>query len=178
MEALWDGTYGLSLRAPVLMCESVAPHFKEQKSGKIVNMASIAGRSAVNNHMDDYETILVPFAYHSMKAGLIRYTQLLSDQLGPYNINVNCICPGVIYTDAWKGMAQAIVQNHPTYKGQDQREWFLGLFKGKYEGFPSTPLRREQNTRDIARAVVFLVSDDARNITGQALNVDGGMIKS
>jgi NAD(P)-dependent dehydrogenase (short-subunit alcohol dehydrogenase family) len=176
VEALWDGTYGLSLKAPVLMCEAVAPHFKEQKSGKIVNMASIAGRSALAHT----EITPIPFAYHSMKAGLIRYTQLLADQLGPYNINANCVCPGIIYTDAWKGMANGVVQNHPKYKGQDPREWFLALFEGKYldEGSPRTPLRREQTTLDIARTVVFLVSEDARNITGQALNVDGGMVKN
>ena len=176
LEALWDGTYSLSLKAPVLMCEAMAPHFIEQKSGRIVNMASIAGRSALAHS----EITPIPFAYHAMKAGLIRYTQLLADQLGPYNVNANCVCPGIIYTDAWKVLSNSVVQNHPKYKGQDPREWFLALFEGKYldEGSPRTPLRREQTTRDIARTVVFLVSDDAENITGQALNVDGGMVKN
>jgi NAD(P)-dependent dehydrogenase (short-subunit alcohol dehydrogenase family) len=176
VEALWDGTYNLSLKAPVLMCEAVAPHFMEQRSGKIVNMASIAGRSAMHHT----EITPIPFPYHSMKAGLIRYTQLLADQLGPFNINANCVCPGIIYTDAWKRLAERVVQNHPKYKGQDPREWFLGLFESKYldEGSPRTPLRREQTTQDVARTVIFLVSDDAQNITGQALNVDGGMVKS
>ena len=176
VEALWDGTYGLSLKAPVLMCEAVAPHLMEQRSGKIVNMASIAGRSALS----DIEITPIPFAYYSMKAGLIRYTQLLADRLGPFNINVNSVCPGIIYTDAWKRLVDRVVKNHPRYKGQDPREWFLGVFEGKYldEGSPRTPLRREQTTQDVARTVIFLVSDDAQNITGQALNVDGGMIKS
>ena len=176
VEALWDGTYGLSLKAPVLMSEAVTPHFKAQRSGCIVNMASIAGRSGITHS----EITPIPFAYHSMKAGLIRYTQLLADMLGPFNINANCVCPGIIYTDAWKGMANGVVTNHPKYKGQDPREWFLGIFEGKYlaEGTPRTPLMREQTTEDIARTVIFLVSDDARNITGQAINVDGGMVKN
>jgi 3-oxoacyl-[acyl-carrier protein] reductase len=176
VEAVWDGTYGLSLKAPVLMCEAVAPHLVEQRSGKIVNMASIAGRSALA-HM---EITPIPFAYHTMKAGLIRYTQLLADRLGPFNVNVNCVCPGIIYTASWKWLADRVVQSHPRYKGQDPREWFLGLFEGKYldEGSPRTPLRREQTAQDVARTVVFLASDDAQNITGQALNVDGGMVKS
>ncbi|MCP4755262.1 MAG: SDR family oxidoreductase [Proteobacteria bacterium] len=174
-EAMWDGTYALSLKAPALMCEAIMPHFMERKSGKIVNMASIAGRSG----MGHTEITPIPFCYHAMKAGLIRYTQLLADQLGPYSINANCVCPGIIYTDSWKGISQGIVQNHPKYKGEDPREWFLGVSGGRYlgEGAPNTPLKREQTTGDIARAVVFLVSDDAENITGQALNVDGGMVK-
>ena len=176
MEALWDGTYALSLKAPALMCETIAPHFMERQGGKIVNIASIAGRSGIAHS----EITPIPFCYHSMKAGLIRYTQLLADRLGPYNVNANCVCPGIIYTDAWKGMSQGVVQNNPKYKGQDPREWFLALFEGKYlaEGSPSTPLRREQTTNDIARTVVFLVSDASKNITGQALNVDGGMVKN
>ena len=63
----------------------------------------------------------------------------------------------------------------------DPREWFLGLFDGRQfipGGNLPTPLRREQTVKDIGQAVVFLVSEDAANISGQALNVDGGMIKS
>lgn len=177
VEALWDGTYAMSLKAPALLSEAVSPHFKEQKSGKIINMASIAGRPGIA-----YTSMPpIPVCYHSMKAGLIRYTQLLADQLGPYNVNVNCVCPGIIYTDSWKGISEGMVQGHPDYKGQDPREWFLGIFEGKYVSNESsivTPLRREQTTDDIAQTVVFLVSEDAKNITGQAINVDGGMTKS
>jgi len=74
-----------------------------------------------------------------------------------------------------------MVQGHPDYKGEDPREWFLGIFEGKYVSNESpivTPLRREQTTDDIAQTVVFLVSEDSKNITGQAINVDGGMTKS
>jgi NAD(P)-dependent dehydrogenase (short-subunit alcohol dehydrogenase family) len=175
VEALWDGTYNMSLKAPALMCEAVMPHMIEKLSGKIINMSSIAGRSG----MPHADITPIPFCYHSMKAGLIRYTQLLADQLGRYNINVNAICPGIIYTDAWKGTSEAMVKNHPKFKGEDPREWFLGIGQGKYlgEGLPLTPMRREQTTADIAEAVLFLASDAAANITGQSLNIDGGMVK-
>ncbi len=175
VEAVWDGTYAMSLKAPVLMCEAVMPHFIERKSGKIINMSSLAGRPGMP-HVD-----LVPLSssYHSAKAGLIRYTQLLADQVGRHNINVNAICPGIIYTDGWRELSEAMVANHPDYKGEDPREWFLGVGQGRYagEGLPQTPLRREQTTADIAEAVLFLTSDAAANITGQTLNVDGGMAK-
>ena len=107
--------------------------------------------------------------------------KIITDRLGSSNINVNCVCPGIIYTDAWKRNSVLTVENRPEFKGMDPREWFLGISAGKYpellEGFV-TPLKREQTVEDIGRAVVFLVSDDAANITGQAFNVDGGMIKS
>ncbi len=175
VEALWDGTYNMSLKAPALMCEAVMPHLMERQTGKIINMSSIAGRSG----MPHADVTPIPFCYHSMKAGLIRYTQLLADQLGRYNINVNAVCPGIIYTDAWQGTSEAMVRNHPKFKGQDPREWFLGIAEGKYQGdgLPATPMRREQTTADIAEAVLFLASAAAANITGQSLNIDGGMVK-
>ena len=175
VEAMWDGTYAMSLKAPVLMCEAVMPHLMEKKSGKIINISSLAGRPGMP-HVD-----LVPLSssYHSAKAGLIRYTQLLADQMGRHNIKVNAICPGIIYTDGWKEISEAMVKNHPSYKGEDPREWFLGVSGGKYAagGLPQTPMRREQTTADIAEAVLFLASEASANITGQTLNVDGGMVK-
>jgi NAD(P)-dependent dehydrogenase (short-subunit alcohol dehydrogenase family) len=173
--AAWDGTFATSLKAPVLMCEAVLPHFVEQKSGKIINMSSMAGRPG----MPHVDLVPIPSSYHSTKAGLIRYTQVLADQVGRHNINVNAICPGIIFTDAWREISEAMVKNHPQFKGEDAREWFVGIGQGKYvgEGLPLTPMRREQTTEDIAEAVLFLASDAAANITGQTLNIDGGMVK-
>jgi len=175
VEALWDGTYAMSLKAPVLMCEAVMPHFIEKKSGKIINMSSLAGRPG----MPHVDLVPIPSSYHSAKAGLIRYTQVLADQVGRHNINVNAICPGIIYTDGWREISEEMVKHHPRFKGEDPREWFIGIGEGKYiaEGLPQTPMRREQTTGDIAEAVLFLASDASANITGQTLNIDGGMAK-
>ena len=175
VEALWDGTYAMSLKAPVLMCEAVMPHFIEKKSGKIINMSSLAGRPG----MPHVDLVPIPSSYHSAKAGLIRYTQVLADQVGRHNINVNAICPGIIYTDGWREISEEMVKHHPRFKGEDPREWFIGIGEGKYiaEGVPQTPMRREQTTGDIAEAVLFLASDASANITGQTLNIDGGMAK-
>lgn len=173
--AAWDTTYEQNLRATVLMCEAVAPHFIEKGGGKIVNISSIAGRHAA--YVNALENIAPP-SYASMKAGLIHYTKTLANRLGPHNVNVNCVCPGIVYTDAWKRNSERMVSRIPEFKGQDPREWFLGISQGKYpDWFKSTPMRREQTVEDIAQAVVFLASEDSKNITGQSLNVDGGMIK-
>ena len=173
---LWDNIYEQNLKAPVLMCEAVVPHLMEQKSGKIVNISSIAGRVALPLKLQER---IVPQSYSTMKAGLISYTQSLAERLGPHNINVNCVCPGIVYTDDWENNSTRMVNNIPEFQGQDVRKWFAGIARGEYpDMFCSTPLRREQMVEDIGRAVVYFVSDDGMNITGQSLNVDGGMYKN
>ena len=170
VEAEWDGTYEQNLRATVLMCKAVEPHFIKQKSGKIVNISSIAGR---------YASIISPASYGSMKAALIRFSQSLANELGPHNVNVNCVCPGLVYTDAWERNATRMVETNPEYKGMKPRDFYIGVVMGKYPQLSGvTPLRRENTVEDMASAVVFLVSEDAKNISGQALNVDGGRVKS
>ncbi len=172
LEAEWDGMYQQNLRAPVMMCQLVASKFIEQTAGKIVNIASVAGRNT-------YASQTSPVSYRAVKAGLIRYTQSLADELGPHNVNVNCVCPGYVYTPTWERGAKWRVETRPEYKGLTPREWFVRLNEGKYpELATTTPLMREQTVDDIARTVVFLVSEDAVNITGQTLNVDGGRHKN
>jgi len=166
----WDAMYSQNLRAPVLMCWAVAPYFMEQKSGKIVNVSSGAGR---------HTSPTASASYGSMKAAVITFSQYLADKLGPYNVNVNCICPGLVYTDIWAQKAKGYVENIPEYKGLDSRQWFVDFLAGKYPELSlNTPLRREQTAEDMGRAVVFLVSEDSKNITGQALNIDGGRVKN
>jgi NAD(P)-dependent dehydrogenase (short-subunit alcohol dehydrogenase family) len=173
--SLWDGLYEQNLKAVVLMTEAVIPHMKQRRNGKVINISSIAGRTSMS---DKALKAFVHPAYGAMKASLISYTQTQAEMLGPFNINVNAVCPGIVYTDAWKSGAQNAVQNMPEYRGMDAREWFEGIAKGNYPDiFDRTPLRREQTVEDIGNAVVFLVSQDSMNITGQSLMVDGGMVK-
>jgi NAD(P)-dependent dehydrogenase (short-subunit alcohol dehydrogenase family) len=170
IQAEWDAMYRQNLRSTVLMCSAVASYFIQQKSGKIVNISSGAGR---------HTSPTASASYGSMKAAVIIFSQYLADKLGPYNINVNCICPGLVYTDIWEEKAKGYVESMPEYAGVDPRKWFVDLLAGKYpEMGLNTPLRREQTADDMGRAVVFLVSEDAKNISGQALNIDGGRVKN
>ncbi|HIG40994.1 MAG: SDR family NAD(P)-dependent oxidoreductase [bacterium] len=173
--AIWDGLYEQNLKSVVLMSDAVIPHMKQRKTGKLIQISSIAGRASLSDKM------LAQFvhpAYGAMKAALINYTQTQAELLGPYNINVNAVCPGIVYTDAWKGNAERAVKTIPEFQGQDPRTWFEGIARGDYPDiFDRTPLRREQTVEDIGNAVVFLVSSDSMNITGQTLMVDGGMVK-
>ena len=91
---------------------------------------------------------------------------------------MNSVCPGIVYTDAWAGNSARAVKAIPEFKGMEARAWFEGIARGDYPHiFDSTPLRREQTVEDIGNAVVFMVSSDSINITGQCLMVDGGMVK-
>jgi meso-butanediol dehydrogenase/(S,S)-butanediol dehydrogenase/diacetyl reductase len=172
---VWDQYYKLNLKTHVILSQAVTPHFIKQRSGKIVNVSSVSGRFPEPGHMP----------YGSMKAADISLTWSLARALAPYNITVNCICPGFVYTPLWD--MGATTRHHmireAKAKGQalpngvagdietlTPREFWL-----KYTVLPGTPLGREQTAEDMGRAVVFLVSEDAKNITGQILHVDGGM---
>lgn len=175
VEAIWTAMYKQNLLPTVLMTEAVVPHMKEARFGKIVHVSSIAGRASLSDKM---LRTFVPPSYGAMKAALVSYTQTLAEMLGPHNINVNAVAPGIVYTDAWKGNAARAVKTLPEFKGMDAREWFEGIARGDYPDiFDRTPLRREQTAEDIGRAVCFLSSEDSMNMTGQTLMIDGGMVK-
>jgi NAD(P)-dependent dehydrogenase (short-subunit alcohol dehydrogenase family) len=137
---------------------AIVPHFRERECGKIVNIASIAGRTGGAG--------LAP--YNASKAGAISLTQSLAADLGRANINVNAVCPGLLWTDMWRGL-EGMIARDDSPEVVDKRENFEHFLRER------CPLGREQTPADIGKAVVFLASEDARNITGQSLNVDGGI---
>ena len=157
-EEEWDGNYELNLKSQVLMCRAVIPHLVKQKSGKIVNIASTSARTP--------SMMLV--CYATAKAGVVHYTRLLARELAKDNINVNCVCPGIIYTPLWEKAAAKLMEVQQL-KDMTPREFFEKTL------IPGVPLGREQTPGDIGNAVLFLASDEARNITGHTLDVDGGM---
>ena len=169
---VWDRYYELNLKSHVMLSQAVAPFFIRQRSGNIVNISSVSGRVSEPNHMP----------YGAMKAGDISITWSLAKALAPYNVRVNCICPGYVYTPLWEmGAAarynmykEAAVKEHPPTQQSKIDELTPREFWLNYLVKPSTPLKREQTAEDMGRVVVFFVSDDAKNITGQTLHVDGG----
>jgi len=174
-EKEWDDTIKLNLRATMLMTRAVAPLFVNQKSGKIVNISSIGGRPMAGGPppgggMDGREAALSPMtSYGVAKAGVIQFSRLMALQLAPYNINVNCVCPGVLYTPLYERSAPRRIRSTPGAEGLSYQEYF-----DKYVA-SRVPLGRGQTPEDIGRAVVFLSSEESRNITGQWINVDGGL---
>lgn len=125
--------------------------------GKIVNIASIEGRHAT---FDGY-----PY-YGMTKASVIYLTQAQALAAAKYNINVNCVCPGIIRTDMW----EKILDDYEK-RGYEREEMFKNMIN------TYIPLKRgSQKPEDIAYTIVFLSSKYADNITGQSINVDGGEV--
>lgn len=154
----WDRCYEVNLKGSWLMARTIVPHFKANGGGKIVNIASIAGRKGGAGLAH----------YSASKAGAISLTQSLARELGPSNVNVNAVCPGLLWTDMWRSL-EALIGRDDTPEVVDRRAYFEAYIKG------NCPLQREQTPEDIGKAVAFLASDEAINITGQSLNVDGGI---
>ena len=143
----WQKVYAVNVLGAVMATKHLARHMQERRSGSIVNTASVAGiRSGAGTN-----------AYSASKAALINFTQTAACDLGGYNVRVNAVCPGLTET----GMTRPIFE--------------LARERGKFDKLGSRcELRRYGHPEEVAYAILFLASDEASYITGQALPVDGG----
>jgi len=159
--AEWDQVFKLNLMACVFMCKAIAPYFMQRKNGKIVNTSSVAATLYREQYM----------AYSCSKAAVQHFSKSLAVTLAPYNINVNILNPGVVYTPGFqvKSMAQQRRLHPELFVGKTDKEYLESIV------LPRTPLKRFETPEDMGHMVAFLLSDEARNITGQTNYVDGGM---
>jgi NAD(P)-dependent dehydrogenase (short-subunit alcohol dehydrogenase family) len=155
----WDEQMALNLRTVFAPTKAAIPHLQRSGNASIVNVSSVAGL---------VPSVAMP-AYAAAKAGVNSLTRTLAVELGPSDVRVNAICPGLLYTRAWRALASNIQKSHPRYADQDPYQVFLEIVKGQ------TPLGREQTPEDVGKLTAFLCSDDARNITGQVIALDGGI---
>ena len=163
----WDDTFDVNVIGVVNSADAIVDHMKNNKYGKIVNIASHGGRKP--RGLGDMHRGNVQTPYLVSKAAVIQYTHLLAIELGSFNINVNAVCPGVIWTPIWRAIAENHIEQNPNLKGMDPKEVFDELaVKAR------TPLGRGQTPEDIGKTVAFFASEDSSEITGQALNVNGG----
>lgn len=145
--------YDVNVGGVIFVTQAAAPFLKQRGGGAVVNFASQAGRRGEPN-------IVV---YCSTKAAVISITQSLALELAKDNIRVNAIAPGVIDTPMWDVVDAQFAAYENKALGQKKRE--VG---------EAVPLGRMGDPKDVADPCVFLASDDARYITAQTLNVDGG----
>jgi len=159
--AQWERTFAINVTAPFLLCQSVGAAMAARGRGRIVNMASIAGKRGGENLAD----------YCASKAAVISLTQSAAAALGPHGVTVNAVCPGLVWTPMWEATGAWIAANNPAMAeaGASNHDAFMATVKA------STPLQRPTRVEDIAAAVSFFLSPDAELVTGQALNVDGGI---
>jgi meso-butanediol dehydrogenase/(S,S)-butanediol dehydrogenase/diacetyl reductase len=156
----WEKNMSVNVRGTFLCSREVAQGMILRKKGRIVNIASISGKQG-EEFIGGYST---------SKFAVIGLTQVLARELARYQIRVNAVCPGYIWTPMWENLAQWFRESFPSLADKSPQEIFENRVKSV------TPLRRPQTPDDIASLVAFLVSEEARNITGQSINVDGGAV--
>ena len=142
----WDRTVALNLRSVFLVCRAAIPHLKQSKAGRIINVASISGRTISSTTSP---------AYSACKAGVIQFTRFLAFQLGAHNITSNSIAPITTLT------ARVVA-----LRTEAEIERIAA----------QVPLKRLATPDDHAQAMLFLASDAAAYINGVALDVNGGRI--
>jgi 2-hydroxycyclohexanecarboxyl-CoA dehydrogenase len=139
----------INIAGPMRVCRALLPGMVERKWGRVINIASDAGRVGSSN-----EAI-----YSGAKGGLIAFTKTVAREMARHGITANAVCPGPTATpllDAFTG------------GGESGRKVIDAIVRG-------VPMRRLGQPEDIAPAIVFLASEDARFITGQTLSVSGGL---
>jgi meso-butanediol dehydrogenase/(S,S)-butanediol dehydrogenase/diacetyl reductase len=159
----WDRVMDVNLRAVFFVLQAVARRMQDQAliagselRGKLIQTASIASYRGGNHLMTPYS---------ATKAGVVSLTRSAAQALAPLRISSNCVCPGAVETAMWE---------------QIDREW--GALEGLGEGeawkrrIRGIPLGRPERAEDVAGVVAFLAGPDSDYMTGQALNVDGGIV--
>jgi glucose 1-dehydrogenase len=151
----WDEVIAVNLRGPFLLSRLVLPIMYEQKEGVILNITSVAAK--------------VPFPlnspYAASKAGLVGLTRTLAAEAARKGVRVNAISPGPVPETK---MSQELGRKLAEYFQADDKTLFRQMLEGILQGRPQT-------AEEIAAAALFLVSREASAVTGQILNVDGGM---
>ena len=150
-DADWDRLMGVNLRGVLVVTQRVLPPMLARRSGRIINISSMAGKEGLPNLAH----------YCATKFGVIGLTQSLAKEVAAHNITVNAVCPGVVRTPLWDDPDTGILRQ---LDGENGWQAFLS----------GIPLGRPQSAEDIGHACAYLASDAAANITGEALNVSGG----
>ncbi len=149
--AEWNEFLGINLNTAFLMARAVVPGMRQRRYGRIVNLASIAGRSI--SEMSNLH-------YSTAKAAVLGFTRKLAFEEAPHGISVNAVCPGTVFTERVETRFRGLPADEQTRRMDE------------------IPMRRAARPEEIAAAILFLASDDASYVTGAALDVNGGRFMS
>ncbi len=152
----WDWIHSVNSKGVFFCMQEVAREMAKRNEGRIVNIASIAGKGFRGTSN---------ISYAGSKGAVIAMTRIGASQLAKHNINVNAICPGATRTSLYDRVMQQLTER----EGITEAEAIARMDA-------SIPLKRSNTPDDIANMAAFLASDEARNITGQSFNVDGGLM--
>jgi NAD(P)-dependent dehydrogenase (short-subunit alcohol dehydrogenase family) len=154
-EEHWDAVLDINAKAVFFASQAVLPTMIAQKSGAIVNLASMAGKIGSKTNLP----------YNVSKAAVISMTKSLALAHAADGVRVNCVCPGFVETDMWATVAR-------------EQGKLLGLSAEEFtrQRASQVPLGRMERPEDVANVIAFLASPRSGYMTGQALSVDGGLV--
>ena len=147
-ETTWDAVMDVNAKGSFMVIQAFLPAMKARGYGRIVNIASIGGKHGAPEQAH----------YSASKAAVMGFSRVLAQEVGPLGITVNCVCPGIILTD----MGRVNLED-PAIRAAWQAR---------------TAMARIGNPEDVVGTVAFFASDDSAFVTGQTLNVDGGIVFS
>ena len=147
-ETTWDAVMDVNAKGSFMVIQAFLPAMKARGYGRIVNIASIGGKHGAPEQAH----------YSASKAAVMGFSRVLAQEVGPLGITVNCVCPGIILTD----MGRVNLED-PAIRAAWQAK---------------TAMARIGNPEDVVGTVAFFASDDSAFVTGQTLNVDGGIVFS
>ena len=153
-EEEWDRVNDINVKGVYLVTRAVIPRMIAARHGKIVNMASVGGKEGFPSWSP----------YIASKFAVLGITQSLAKELAEYDINVNAVCPGIVRTPLWEKLIDVVSEREGVPREQVFDRWCEPIL-----------LKRLQTSEDIANVVLFLSSDVSRNMTGEAISVNGGM---
>ncbi len=147
-EAHWDAVMDVNAKGTFLVVQALLPHMRGRGYGRIVNIASIGGKHGAPEQAH----------YSASKAAVMGFTRVLAQEVGQFGITANCVCPGIIVTD----------MGRTNLSDQVNVDRWVGV----------TALRRLGQPEDVVGPACFLASDASAFVTGQSLNVCGGIVLS
>jgi NAD(P)-dependent dehydrogenase (short-subunit alcohol dehydrogenase family) len=152
-DEIWDLTLSVNLTGAFIGCQAAIRRMLPRGRGAVINMSSQSGKTGNSQYA----------AYCASKFGVIGLTQSLAMEFARSGIRINAICPGVVFTPLWEGMVDDYARKR-NIRPQDVRPYMESKI----------PMGRLCDPLEVARTAVFLASDDAAYITGQAINLSGG----
>jgi 3-oxoacyl-[acyl-carrier protein] reductase len=153
---VWRQAIAQNFESVVNLVRAALPGMKERRWGRIVNVTSISVKQPVAGLI----------LSNAIRAGVTGFAKTISNEVGPYNVTVNCVLPGYTRTERLVHLAESVAERDGI------------TIEGAYEGWASqVPMGRIGEPEEFAAAAAFLCSEQASYITGQSLAVDGGWIK-
>lgn len=156
----WQRVLEVNLMGAVNLAHAFAPVLVEARRGSILFIASVAGQ--IGSQTDP--------PYSAAKAAVINFAQCAAKDLAQYNVRANTICPGMVRTPLNQSVWRAWNAAQTESEQRSYEQWAQDKIA------QIAPLNRWQEPEDVAALALFLASDQAKNITGQTLNVDGGQV--